>query len=307
MAENTSTAADDFGRYAQLIKAALPATPAFTAEAEDAHAIQVERGLFFPRLLRDKTADVAALAQPLIAAAEMGQTPSVRIVDRLGHSRPVYKALLLYAWATAYGLAYETLNVSQFGQWEEALRAWADAAEMRLGQLPLPEPAAAPSAAQGNLVVEACWTALALYAAGKVLARDAWGDLASVVFGRLPHWQSEEGAFLVAGTNDNPDTHAYDELTILHAAASYAVQSEDRPLAAAVARSTLFGQQQIQADHATREPWALFAFIWNKPTHASADALLHAVTLQAAQNAAPSAISLMLLADALYCLELFRV
>ncbi len=307
MAEENSTRSNDFPRYAQLIEAALAAAPLFSAQAEDADAIQIERGLLFPRLLHDKTADVAALAQRLIVAAETGHAAAVRVVDRLGHGRAVYKPLLLYAWARAYGLAYETLETTQFGKWEEALRAWAEAAQMRLSQLPLPGSEAAPTAAQGNLVVEACWTALALYAAGKVLVREVWGDLASDVFGRLPHWQNTDGAFLAAAPADNPDIRAYDELAILHAAASYAVQSEDRPLWAVVVRSTLFGQQQIQADHATGQPWALLAFVCHPSTHASADVLLHAFTLQAAQNAAPDAVSLMLLADALYCLRLFRV
>ena len=303
MAEGESTLADEFRRYAAMVEAAMRPLPVFAAEAESVDAIQVERGLVFGYLMLDSPVDVAALMQRLMSASSGGRLGKIGIVDRLGHARPVYRALLIYAWAMAYRVGYETLPSALFGRWEEDLRAWADDLEQRLGGMSLPGNAA--PAAQGNLAVEACWIALALYAAGRVLSRDAWGDLASVVFGRLPHWQRDSGAFLEAGHSDNPDTHAFDELAILHAAASYAVQSEDRALAAHVARSTLYCQEQIQADHATTQPWGLFAFVWNRSTRTTGEGLLHAAGIAKAQAGAADAVGLLLMADALYCLRLF--
>jgi hypothetical protein len=159
----------------------------------------------------------------------------------------------------------------------------------------------------GDLAAEACWTALALQAAGKIFIRDAWTDLAGDVFGKLVRRQHESGAFLSADLSDNPETLWYHELVILHAAASHAVQMEDRALASAVAKATKFHLSQTQPDHATNQPWALFAFIWNPETRTLADALLHnQAMLAGAQDASsPSPLTLMLLADALYCLKLF--
>src|SRR5260221_299427 len=86
---------------------------------------------------------------------------------------------------------------------------------------------------------------------GPATVRDAWVDLASDAFGRLPRSQQESGEFLASGPSDNPDARVYDELVLLHAAADYAVQAEDRPVAAAVARAGEFHLRQTQPDHAT--------------------------------------------------------
>jgi len=123
-------------------------------------------------------------------------------------------------------------------------------------------------------------------------------------FGRLVRGQSTGGTWLYAGASDNPETLWFHELVLLHAAASYAVQAEDRTVAAAVARNTEFHLRETQPDHATAQPWGLFAFAWNRDTRPLADELLHAV--QARQTPAPAAgVPSILLADALYCLELF--
>jgi hypothetical protein len=81
------------------------------------------------------------------------------------------------------------------------------------------------------------------------------------------------------------------------------VQTEDRTLAAAVARNAEFHLDQTQPDHATAQPWGLFAFIWNPRTRGLADQVLHAARVN--QPEGLDGVSLMLLADALYCLELF--
>src|SRR6185503_7774905 len=126
----------------------------------------------------------------------------------------------------------------------------------------------------------AVWMALALFVAGKVFVRDAWLDLASDTFGRLLRGEPNRSTFLLATASDNPETLWYHELVILHAAGSYAVQAEDRTLAAAVARNTVFHLNETQPDHATAQPWALFPFIWNPKTRVFAEWMLHTASLQ---------------------------
>src|SRR6185503_18031786 len=139
---------------------------------------------------------------------------------------------------------------------------------------------AAIPASRGGVAADAAWMALALQVAGKIYIRDAWTDLASDLFGKIARGQQENGPFLLATASDNPETHWYHELVLLHAAASYAVQAEDRTVASAVARAAEFHLNQTQPDHATAQPWGLFPFIWNPSTRTLADQLLHAVTSQ---------------------------
>jgi hypothetical protein len=301
-----STAAQlvsDFTRYANLIEQSLArnnASASLTPESESATAIQVERGI----VLRDAVTNAApatSLTERLILVSTSvdGLAP-LAVVDRSGHHRPVYRPLLAYAWLQAFRIRYETLTREQFGRWDEALRVWADLLESELHHV-APNEFGLP-AALGGSVAEAAWTALALHVAGKVFVRDAWTDLASDAFGRLTRSQQPGGAFLASSASDNPELTWYHELSILHAAASYAVQAEDRTLASAVRRATTFHLNETQPDHATAQPWGLFAFVWNDQTRSIADAMLHNVTLQ---DAADDGVSQVLLADALYCLRLF--
>jgi hypothetical protein len=280
----------------------------FAAEVEDVDHLQVERGAMFATFLDDPAAATRIVpgVERLIAAGSRLSVGRFEIVDRLGHERLVYRPLLVYSWLQAFRAGYEGLPRTEFGAWEEATRAWCDDLEYRLGNFAWP--ADALPAARGDEVAEMCWTALALEVAGKVFIRDAWTDLAGDVFGKLVRRQQENGAFLSAAAGDNPETLWFHEVVILHAAASYAVQTEDRALASAVAQATLYQQAETQIDHATNQPWGLFAFLWNPPTVPMADGLLHAVTAHAASaDDGVSGLTLMLLADALYCLRLFKL
>jgi hypothetical protein len=226
---------------------------------------------------------------------------TLAIIDRNGHHRPVYRPLLVYSCLQAFRRVYETLPRSDFGRWEEGLRPWCDLLEAELGELSWP--ADGMPAARGASATELAWTALALHVAGKIYVRDAWTDLASDVFGKLARSQQAGGAFLLTTASDNPETHWYHELVLLHAAASYAVQAEDRPLAARVAQNALFHLNDTQPDHATSQPWAVFAFLWNPRTRPLADGVMHAAIAENPSGA--STMAFMLLADALYCLRLF--
>jgi hypothetical protein len=102
-------------------------------------------------------------------------------------------------------------------------------------------------------------------------------------------------------------------VAILQAAASYAVQTEDRALAGGVLKATRIQQAETQIDHATNQPWGLFAFLWNPETVPMAEGLLHAISAHSAATQGVegagglSGLTLMLLADALYCLRLFKL
>jgi hypothetical protein len=276
----------------------------FVPAAEGETAVQVERGVVYARALgaRPDLAAIAADVDRLARIDSPGVLSTVAVVDRLGHHRPVYRPLLVYAWLQAFKLLYEVLPRAEFGRWEEALRAWCDLLEGELGAARVA--GGGTPASRGDVASEAAWTALALFAAGRLLVRDAWTDLASDAFGRLTRGQTAEGTFLVPERSDNPETWWYHELVLLHAAASYAVQAEDRPVAAAVARATEHHLRETQPDHATGQPWALFPFVWNSATRPLADQLVHAVSVQ--HPAGPDGLSSILLADALYCLRLFQ-
>jgi hypothetical protein len=297
-------------RYATLVAAAISTEIPFEPTAEGATAVQVERGTIFPLALAQtphpreasRVERLIALAGAAARDAAPGALATVAVVDRSGHHRPEYRPLLIYAWLQAFRVLYETLPRMEFSRWDEALRAWCDLLEAELTHARLPD--GAIPAARGGFATESAWAALALYAAGKLFVRDAWTDLASDTFGRLTRGQGETGAFLAAGSGDSPEVTGYHELALLHAAASYAVQAEDRTIAAAVARATEFHQRETQPDHATSQPWALFAFVWNVETRPLADQLLHAAAVQ--QPAGADGVTLILLADALYCLRLFE-
>lgn len=297
---------EDFRRYARLIEpmiAAAPASESFAAESDT--AVQVERGALYAAALAGRLDESAvASVERLVALSQPGPAALSRlaVVDRNGHHRPLYRPLLVYAWLQSFRLAYETLPRLDFSRWEEALRAWCDLLEADLTAMRWPD--GEVPAARGDLVTEAAWTALSLSAAGKVFVRDAWTDLASDAVGRLARAQRPAGNFLTPAGSDNPETLWYHELALLHAAASYAVQAEDRTVAAAVARATAYHLNETQPDHATPQPWALFAYIWNPDTRPLADQVLHAANVQHPSGA--RGISLILLADALYCLRLFE-
>jgi hypothetical protein len=297
---NSSTIHQAFHRYAALIRDMLRPR-ALPVEEETARAVHVERGEVLAAAVLDPSSVDAAPMDRLVAMGrEPAGLPGAVVIDRHGHRRGVYRPLLVYAWLQSYRLLYETLPALQFGQWEESLRAWCDELEHSLNGAPADD---AMPAAAGAAVAEAAWAAATLHLAGKVFIRDAWTDLASHFFGRLARAQQPRGAFLMAGSADNPETHWYHELVILHAAASHAVQSENRPLAAAVARNTEFHLNETQPDHATNQPWGVFAFIWNQRTHSLADQLLHTASVQAPHGV--GGLPAILLADALLCLRLF--
>jgi hypothetical protein len=298
-------------RYADLIEPKLEIPSGFTPSEESDSAVQVERALMFPMVVRTATPP-SEFAERLVELATSARLPGMDVVDRLGHQRPVYRPLLVYSWLMTYRLQFETLPRMEFARWDEALRAWCDVLADSLSQFHLP--GTGIPAASGALASSAAWSALALRVAGSLFIRDPWTDLAAGVMGQLSRAQQPSGAFLMASASDHPETRWYYELCILHAAASFAVQAEDRTVANAVARATTYHLNETQPDHATTQPWGLFAFIWNTQTHSLADQMLHSVELHPREGEAPAEprlssqldpLSLILLADCLYSLRLF--
>jgi hypothetical protein len=300
----SGTALQEFRRYASLVEAAMgtPGGRPFAPSAEPQGAVQVERGsVFAAALIGPPTADAVAQVEPLVSVAGGAVPPELIVVDARGHRRPVYRPLLVYGWLQAFRHWYEVLPRADFVRWDEALRAWCDLLEAELGSSRIGD--TGTDAGGGDAVAEAAWSALALFAAGRLFIRDAWTDLASDTFGRLARGQTPLGTFLTPGASDNPETWWYHELVLLHAAAGYAVQAEDRTVASAVAKASDFHLRETQPDHATSQPWGLFAFVWNERTRPLADQLLHAAAVNGPGGV--DGVSLILLADALYCLRLF--
>jgi hypothetical protein len=291
-----ANALEEFRRYGNLIGSMLAPVPPFAPTAENSASVQVERGIIFAHSMNNPANPHPEIVEPLINAdcTRMG------VVDRHGHVRPVYRPLLTYAWLQTFSRAYESLPRAEFGRWEESARAWCDELERSLGEFVWPE--GTIPARLGSRAAEIAWNALALHVAGKVFVRDAFTDLAGDTFGHLTKRQLANGAMFERTASDNPETYWYHELVTLHAASSYAVQAEDRALAATVARATSYHAADTQPDHATNQPWALFAFIWNEHTRSRADQMLHA---SSTQDSSSNHVALMLLADALYCLRLF--
>jgi hypothetical protein len=297
MAESVAA---DLRRYAGLVKDLLKGDFSFSNSVESATSIAVERGAVLPLMLDAVTSEGLARVERLIEITRAGRLDTIAVVDAQGHHRPIYRPILVYAWLSAFHLRYEDLPRSEFGRWEEALRAWADLLEAELGEIGWD--ATSVWAGRGGSASEACWIAAALHKAGKVYVRDAWVDLASDLFGKVVKAQGASGAFLEAAASDSPEARWFDELAMLHAAAAYAVMAEDKTVAAAVKRNTEFHLRETQPDHATNQPFGLFAFIWNNQTRSLADQMLHNVAMGPVDG-----VSQILLADTVQSLRLFGI
>ena len=119
-------------------------------------------------------------------------------------------------------------------------------------------------------------------------------------FEHLIAHQQPAGHFLAPSANDNLESWWYAELILLHAVGTYAVETNDPHAFQAAGRAADYHLNETQPDHATSEPWAVFPFLLLPETRSLADQVLHNANMMA-----PDGTTLLLLADALYCLRKF--
>jgi len=230
--------------------------------------VSLETGLIFPRTL---------------VAGWPGKVerppPTGPVVDGAGHSRPIYAGVLVYAWLRA---------ASGAGVPIAPMMAWCELLEANLAKW---------SGSQYPAAI--AWSMLALRVAAAPLGRADWTELAEKKFAQFAHNQQADGALLQPQPDTNPETRWYDELVLLHAMCSYGVEAHDPAIASAVGRAAEFNMLEMQPDHATQQPWALFAFYSQPQTRIQAEQILHTAIMHGRANL--DAISLILLADALWC------
>ena len=278
------TSINSFGNYVGIIEGMLATGADFVAETESDSTVQVERGMILADAAVGRNVAWDTHTRRLVELAASERFADIAVVDLTGQKRSIYRPLLVYAWAAAMGAPTDPTALKKWRMVLEArLSAWA-----ALGRPTL--------AADGQLVAEVMWCALALHAAGRRTDERAT-LLAAQTIGVLTQSQLPSGAFLQASTSDNLETNWYHELVILHAAASFAAGTGDARLADAVMRNAEFHQNETQPDHATSHPWGLLAFIWNPATRPLADQILHNV--RTLHPAGVSGISRILLADTL--------
>jgi hypothetical protein len=143
------------------------------------------------------------------------------------------------------------------------------------------------------------WSMLTLQVAGEAFNQPLWLQRAKDAFNNLADHQQPTGEFLAPDSKMNLESRWYEELTTLHAAASYAARVPSQKINSAVRRNAEYHLQETQPDHATSEPWGLLAFIQYAPS--LADQILHAMQMQY-PNAIPT-IPLLLLQDVRYGLQ----
>jgi hypothetical protein len=188
------------------------------------------------------------------------------ITDAHGHSRSVYRPLLICSW----------LRLPTAREHQGVLREWIDTLD------------------------DGVWSWLARARAGELFGIEKWRGGAAAVFGQLAANQQVSGALLPADNSANPETRWYEELLLLHALASYAAMHPSSALDRAVQKAARFHLEETQPDHASAQPWGLLAFVqYAQPL---ADQVLHAMMMQ--YPGGVSGVPLLLLADVLYGLDL---
>src|SRR5690349_10858669 len=99
---------ESFRKYAALVGSELN-LPAFFTPQESEFALQVERGLAFAaQMVKAQQTDMDYVGRLMEVASRPGLR-EMRVIERFGIQRPVYRPLLIYAWLTAFELRYETL------------------------------------------------------------------------------------------------------------------------------------------------------------------------------------------------------
>jgi hypothetical protein len=158
-------------------------------------------------------------------------------------------------------------------------------------------PASAGARAGGVLL-----NAVTLIEAGRSWSDAKWTGAGREAVNWFVALQRPSGAWLTATPSDNPETHWFDELVILHALANAWAATGDAEIGGAVERNAMWHLAETQPDHATNQPWGLAAFILVPAANSLADQMLHTAMIREADRNA--GLTWLLLADTLYSLRL---
>lgn len=259
--------------WVDLIRSLIGEVREFSPQCENEQAVQVERSEVLALRLLRPGADTAGHTARLVELGKTGRLEQVQVVDGRGHQRPEYLPILVYAWARACP------GEPAIAPWSRPLtRAIALAANLELRSV------------NGAAVARGAWSALAMQAISR--EEPAGGEL----LGRIVASQQASGALLASTPRDNPETHWYHELVILHALASHAAMSGRSLAAMATARAAEFHLNHTQPDHATMEPFGVHAFLADRRRAIIGEGMLHAVRAEHPRGA--RGMTAMLLADA---------
>lgn len=263
--------------------------PVFADQPPD--CLSIGRGLAWPILLSNPSSRPAMdLLAPLFD--ESFDPDEVEIFDRAGHRRSADVGLLCYAALHALAASNNVLLNRQAA----FVAQWAQTLAERGGRLPIED--GQILASNGSEVAGCAWASLAAFAAADLLHDEGLQVKAARQIRQIATRQTPTGAFLQASLHANPETLWFHELQILHALASYSMQSGDPVVLSAVCRSANFHLRETQPDHATQQPWGLPAFLCDSATVIMADQLLHSARMRL--EAEGDAVTLILLADTLY-------
>jgi hypothetical protein len=271
-----------------MIQSAIGMPKSFIPTVEDPLTVQVERGMIYPLILGGGLAHNLDPIDRLIDLSNNSCLEQITVVDVAGHRRPVYRPLLIYCWLVA-------MKLSPRDQWKDAIYRWCDV----LGDSLLNAAPTSCDAINGAEITKLAWEALAMQLAAGLFIEPMWTIASANAFATICQAQQRDGAFLKTSSSDNPETHWYHELVILHAMTSFAVHSRNDIAMQSAARNAEFHLRQTQPDHATSQPWGLLAFVLHAPL--LADQVLHTITTQ--HPGGVDGVSLLLLADALYGLR----
>lgn len=233
-------------------------------------------------LLRSHTTDDRA-AREMIASTLAGD-PRNGATDTGGHQRAHYGPLIVRV------AAHLIPTVANLDRWYEYFRN--DLFQHASTEGPLP-------ACDGAQVCLRAWQALAVWTVDR--ARGAPSSHSTKLLDGLIKRQTLSGTLLTPARSDNPETWWYHELVLLHALASYAIESDDPGALRAVERAAVFHLNETQPDHATSQPWGLHAFALFQETSILVDQMLHAASIL--RTGGGDTVSFVLLTDALYSLE----
>jgi len=206
--------------YADIIQLLLEKAPPTATLAGSDKTLRVEAGAVLADVLAGRKAEFTLTTDLLLSIP-----PSVP--DRLGHSRISYWPMLLHCLFRAQRLQADLLP-------PETAEMWRRVTPCALALTPWPTKAW--PAMQGSLAVNMLLHAVILNDVG-----DDQSQLGRDAISRFTAMQQPSGAWLAATASDNPETHWFDELVILHALANAWAATGDADIGAGPLSGTRCG------------------------------------------------------------------